>query len=77
MCFGNHTMTSRYSLRKKLIFDPSYPKLPRNAVFEIHEVTPGGQRQVKETFHDAGQAIKGLERLRAKEQLRAKDEQQP
>ena len=27
--------------------------------------------------HDAGQAIKGLERLRAKEQLRAKDEQQP
>jgi hypothetical protein len=35
-------MTSRYSLRKKLIFDPSHPKLPRNAVFEIHEVTPDG-----------------------------------
>ena len=46
-------MTSRYSLRKKLIFDPSHPKVPRNAVFEIHEVTPDGRRQVKETFHDA------------------------
>jgi hypothetical protein len=49
----------------------------RNAVFEIHEVTPDGRRQIKETIHDAGQAIGALERLRAKEQLRAKDEQQP
>jgi hypothetical protein len=60
-------MTSRYALREKLIFDPSHPKLPRNAVFEIHEVTSDGRRQVKETFHDAGQATRALERLRAKE----------
>jgi hypothetical protein len=68
-------MTSRYSLREKLIFDPSHPKLPRNAVFEIHEVTPDGRQHVKETFHDAGQATRALERLRTKEQLRAKEQQ--
>ena len=44
-------------------------------LFEIHEVTPDGRRQVKETFHDAGQATRALERLRTKEQLEAKEQQ--